>query len=86
MSKELVLEVLAALPAEFDAEEFLERLTLLEKIQQSREQVQRAETLSFEEMKQVAQLARGCAPCLSAAGFQPAIVERFAAGPFQGAG
>ena len=55
MSKELVLEVLAALPAEFDAEEFLERLTLLEKIQQSREQVQRAEMLSFEEMKQVAQ-------------------------------
>ena len=55
MSEELVLEVLAVLPAEFDAEEFLERLTLLEKIQQSREQVQRAETLSFEEMKQVAQ-------------------------------
>ena len=62
MSKELVLEVRAALPAEFDAEEFLERLTLLEKIQQSREQVQRAETLSFEEMKQVAQSWRGAVP------------------------
>ena len=55
MSKEIMQEALDALPQDFDIEEFLERITLLEKIKRSQERADRGETTTFEEMKQLAQ-------------------------------
>jgi len=51
MTQEAVIETVKTLPVNFELNELVERLILLEEIEKRREQGQKGETISFEDMK-----------------------------------
>lgn len=53
MNKEVVLAAVNALPDTIELEELIDRLILLEKIEQGREQSRLGQTVSQEEVKQL---------------------------------
>ncbi|OGX90666.1 hypothetical protein [Hymenobacter coccineus] len=54
MTHEAVIETVKTLPVNFELNELVERLILLEDLDKRRQQGQRGETISFEEMKREA--------------------------------
>lgn len=53
MNKQTVLATVNALPEEFEMDELIERLLLIEKIEKGREQSRNGQTISHEEVKQL---------------------------------
>ena len=56
MSRETLLAAASQMPNHFELDEILERLILLDAIEQRREQGRNGETTSFEEMKRQVEL------------------------------
>lgn len=59
MTKDKVLEIVNALPAEFALDYLIERLILVEKIEEGIRQSRNGETVSHEEVKRIVQSWRG---------------------------
>ena len=51
MTQEVAIETIKALPPQFELDELVERLIMLEELEKRRKQGQNGETISFEEMK-----------------------------------
>ncbi|HSI90792.1 MAG TPA: hypothetical protein VK927_06710 [Adhaeribacter sp.] len=52
MNKAKVIETMSSLPEEFKAEELIEKLLFIEKVEKGRQDVAEGKTVPFEEVKQ----------------------------------
>ena len=52
MRKEIVLETLKNMPEEFSAEELIERIIFIDKIEKGRQDIREGKTLTLEQVKE----------------------------------